>query len=194
MNEFKQRLEKITLKNLKKTHDRNKHWPIEKKIEAVSQWLVLGNLRMVAASIGVSYELIRQWKIQPWWNELVDEIRTTEQLELDTKLSKIAHRSLDVVVDRLENGDFIYDQKTGEIKRKPVNMKDAAKVSTDVLTKRELLRGNATSRAETTQVSIQEQLALLAQEFAKMQIAKKDKPIELVEVEDAIYTEVVEQS
>lgn len=187
MSEFKERLEKIKIKNLNLKHKPSGTWPIEKRIEVVSQYLVLGNLKIVAASTGISYGLIRQWKMQPWWNELEQEIRATQNIEMDTKLSKIVDRSLDSVLDRVENGDFFYDNKSGEIKRKPVNLRDVARVSVDILSKRELLRGNATDRKETTQVSVNEQLKLLAAEFAKWQ--NKAKPevidVEMVEVLDA---------
>jgi len=71
-----------------------------------------------------------------------------------------------------------------------------SKVSVDLLTKRELLRGNATERKEVAQVSVSEQLKQLALEFAKWQNPQKQQTIdvEMVEVlerdiEDAIHEE-----
>lgn len=177
--DFKERLNQITLRNTKVKHVTNKHWPIEKKIEVVSQYLVLGNMKMVAAMTGVSYDLVRQWKTQPWWSELELEIRQTQNIEMDTKLSKIVDRSLDAVLDRVEHGDFIYDQKSGEIRRKPAALRDIHRVAVDTISKRELIRGNATERKETSQVSIAEQLKLLAAEFAKWQT----KPKETIDVD-----------
>lgn len=171
----------LKLGNLRRKHVKNTTWPKEKKIQAVAQWLALGNLRLVAATTGVEYGLIRQWKMQPWWKEYELEIRNTDNIKLDNNLTKIVERSLEAVADRLEHGDHIYDQKTGEIKRKPVNMKDAAKVSVDLLTKRELLRGNATARTEQAAIPVQEQLKLLAQEFARM-TGKEIIDVEAVEV------------
>lgn len=187
--DFRERLQKITQRNLKKVHVTNKHWPIEKKIEVVSQYLVLGNMKLVAATTGVSHDLIRQWKGQPWWKELESEIRQTQNIEMDTKLSKIVDKSLDAVMDRLDNGDFFYDQKTGQIKRKPVAMRDAARVTTDMISKRELLRHGVDERKETTQIAVAEQLKMLAAEFAKWNNTKKPEPIVLEEVEDAVYEE-----
>jgi hypothetical protein len=192
MSQFKERLNQIAVRNLKVKHREYTTWPMEKKIEVVSQFLVLGNMKMVAAMTGVSYDLIRQWKTQPWWKELETEIRQTQNIEMDTKLSKIVDRSLDGVLDRIENGEFFYDQKTGEVKRKPANLRDVARVSVDMLSKRELLRGNATERKETSQISVGEQLKLLAMEFAKWQ-QKPASPVidvEVIEViEDAVYEE-----
>jgi hypothetical protein len=177
--DFKERLKKITQRNLKVRHVKNNSWPIEKKIEVVSQFLVLGNMKMVAAVTGVQHSLIRQWKGQPWWKELEAEIRQTQNIEMDTKLSKIVDKSLDAVLDRVENGEFFYDQKEGKVKRKPANLRDVSRVSVDMISKRELLRGNATERKETSQVSVAEQLKMLAEEFAKWQT----KPKEVIDVE-----------
>lgn len=161
-------IKQIKLTNLTKRHKPNTTWPKEKKLQVVVQYLALGSLKLVSATTGMDYALLRQWKLQPWWKEFENEIRNTENLKLDTKLSSLVEKSLSVVADRMEGGDHIYNQKTGEIVRKPVSMKDAAKVSVDLLTKRELLRGNATARTETNVVPMADQLANLAKEFARM--------------------------
>jgi hypothetical protein len=144
-------------------------------------------MKMVSAVTGVDHQLIRQWKGQPWWRELEAEIRQTQNIEMDTKLSKIVDKSLDAVLDRVENGDFIYDQKSGQIKRRPAALRDIHRVSVDMLDKRELLRGGASERKENTQISVVEQLKILAAEFAKWQT----KPKETIDVE---AVEVIETS
>jgi hypothetical protein len=190
MDDFKERLAKISQRNLKVKHKKNFAWPIEKKIEVVSQYLVLGNMKMVSAVTGVSHELIRQWKGMPWWRELESEIRQTQNIEMDTKLSKIVDKSLDAVLDRVENGDFIYDQKSGQIRRRPAALRDIHRVSVDMLDKRELLRGGASERKENTQISVVEQLKILAAEFAKWQTKPKETiDVEMVEVVDAVHEE-----
>lgn len=182
MSEFKERLEKIKVRNMAVKHKSNTNWTMEKKIEVVSQFLVLGNMRQVAAITGVSYGLMRQWKMQPWWAELEAEIRQTQNIEIDTKLSKIVDKSLDGVLDRIENGEYVWDAKKGKVARRPAKLSDVAKVSTEMLTKRELLRGNATERKEVTQMPIKEQLAMLAAEFARWQIKSQPAPLEMVDI------------
>lgn len=183
----------LKISNLVKKHRPNSTWSLEHRVQVVSQYLVLGNMALVSATTGVPHQLIRAWKTKPWWKELEDQIRATENLQMDNKLTQIVDRSLDVVLDRVEKGDFIYDQKTGQVVRKPVNMKDAAKVSVDLITKRELLRGNATERHEGTQVSVAEQLKMLALEFAKWQKPQKEvidaEDVEIKETDDAIHDE-----
>lgn len=171
----------LKISNLRRKHVKNTTWPKEKKIQDVAQYLALGNMKLVEATTGVSHQVLRQWKLQPWWKEYEIEIRNTENISLDNDLTKIVSKSLEAVADRLEHGEVFYDQKTGELRRKPVVMKDAAKVATDLLTKRELLRGNATQRTEQNQVPIQDQLKLLAQEFARM-TGKEVIDVQAVEV------------
>lgn len=192
--DFKERLEKISTRNLRVKHKKNTSWPIEKKIEVVSQYLVLGNMKMVSAVTGVSHDLIRAWKGQPWWKELETEIRSTQNIEMDTKLSKIVDKSLDAVLDRVENGDFIYDQKSGEIRRKPANLRDLHRVSVDVLDKRELLRNGTNNRQENTQIAVSEQLKLLAQEFAKWTVTHQKEIIDVPMVEIVEEQDVPDES
>ena len=177
----------LKISNLAKSHKRNHTWSQEARIQAVSQYLVLGNMALVSACTKIPHQLLRAWKQQPWWAETEAQIRATENLQMDNKLSKIVDRSLDAVLDRVENGEFVYNQKTGAIIRRSVSMKDAAKVATDLITKRELLRGNATERKEAVQIPVADQLKALALEFAKWQ-----QPTKELETVDVIATELVD--
>lgn len=140
-------------------------WSQKKKIETVTTYLALGNAPMTEGVTGVPRGTIRQWKMQQWWKDLVEDIRNEEDTELDVKLSKIIDKSLDVVMDRVTDGDFIFDSKTGKLHRKPVGMKDALQAVTQVFDKRNLLRGKPTSRVEKH--TTQDTLNSLAEQFAK---------------------------
>lgn len=192
-NILKEQLANVRLTNLSKRHKKNAVWPLEKKVEVVSKYLVLGNLKLVAADTGVNYGLIRQWKIQPWWKDLENEIRATQNIALDNKLSKIIEKSMEATMDRLENGEIILNNKTGQLVRKPVAMKDAAKVATDFMTRQQVLRKDETDKPQVSQQSVTEQLAALAMEFAKWQIKDASKKeaidIESKEITDAIPEE-----
>jgi len=140
-------------------------WSQQKKAETVTTYLALGNAPMTEAVTGVPRNTIRQWKMQDWWKELEIDIRNEEDAGLDVKLTKIVDKSLDAVMDRVENGDFIFNPKTAKFYRRPVHMKDVLKVATDVFDKRNLLRGKPTSRVEKHNIT--DNLANLAAEFAK---------------------------
>jgi hypothetical protein len=145
-------------------------WSQQKKAEVVTTYLTLGNAPMTEGVTGVPRQTIRAWKLQPWWKELVDEIRNEEDCELDVKLSKVIDRSLDALTDRIENGDFLFNSKTGKFVRKPIHMRDALTAVTQVYDKRNLLRGKPTSRVEKH--TTQDTLNNLAEQFARFAAAK----------------------
>lgn len=145
-------------------HKPNQTWPQSKRIEVVTTYLILGKAPMVEAVTGVSAGVIRQWKLQPWWKELEDELRQEEEIELDAKLKKILDKSLDAVSDRIENGEYVYDTRSGKVIRRPVALKDVHKVTVDFIDKRQLIQGKPTRRVENIQTT-QDHLKLLAEQF-----------------------------
>lgn len=169
----------------KVTSNHKHNWSDKKKIEVVTTYLALGKAPMVEAVTGVPRQTIRIWKMQPWWNDLVKEIRQSEDQELDGKLSRIIDKSLDAVNERIEGGDFILDSKTGQVKRIPVKLRDVHRVTTDLLDKRSLIRGRPTSITE--RISTEDVLKNLAQQFQAF-VNNKEKVIE-GEIVDALYEE-----
>lgn len=164
-------------------------WSQKKKVEVVTTYLALGKAPMVEAVTGVPAQTIRIWKMQPWWRELEEEIRREENLELDSRLSKIVNKSLDAVVDRLENGDFVFNQKTGRVSRVPPKLRDVSRVTSEMLDKRELIRKKPHEKIEKQQ-QFEDRLLKLAEQFAEFAIGKKSKEvIEGEVIEDAVYVQ-----
>lgn len=195
-NEFKDRLDKITKRNKRfKPPTRGMDWPIEKKAEVVGQFLILGNMKLVAATTDVPYDTIKKWKLSPWWGDMVTELRATQNIKMDAKLSELVELSLQAAYDRIVNGDYIYDQKTGELRRKPAQLRDIHRVAVDLLSKREFLRDRSDDRKEDSKVTIEEHLKLMAKEMAKWVDTKKKEVIDVNSVEiledisDALHDE-----
>jgi len=165
-------------------------WPEKKKIEVVTTYLALGKVPLVEGITGVPRATIRIWKIQPWWKELENDIRREETQELDAKLSKIVNKSLDVVADRLENGDFILNSKTGKISRVPTRIRDAVQTATSLLDKRQLIRKNPEEKTQHQQ-QFEDRLLKLAEQFATFALGKKPNEEKVIEGEiiDAIHDE-----
>jgi len=176
----------------KHVHKPGYKFPVEKRIEVVTKWLALGNMRLVSELTGVSYQLCRMWKGQPWWDELVAEVKASRVIQTDNKLSRIVDKSLDTIADRLENGDVVFNQKTGEVVRKEVSLKDATKVATDLLTRQAVLHKQEQEQTQVQQsISIQDQLKMLADEFAKFN-KRNTGPVEdavLLGESDAVHAE-----
>lgn len=147
-------------------------WNDTQKLEAAKLYLVTGNYATVAAALEIPYRTINNWKYQNWWKETMVQLKAEESVELTAKLKKLAAKALDVTEDRLENGNFQLDQKTGEVRRVPVNMKDAAKVATDLMTQQSKLEDKPVQ--QQIEATVDSRLAKLAEQFA--QFAKQSKP------------------
>jgi hypothetical protein len=149
------------------------------KLEAVKLWLITGNLATTAATLNIPLVTVKSWRYTDWWKELVADIKAENRLSLSNRLKNIAQRALDVTLDRLDNGEWFYDQKTGELRRKPVLLKDAHKVASDLL-QRQLELDKPQETRETNE-STEQKLNKLAEVFE--QFAKKTKRIEVIDVE-----------
>jgi len=145
-------------------------WPEEKRIEVVALYAAgmtspveLERLTKIPAAT------IKDWKTQDWWVEKLELVHTSIDQDIVSKQTQIVDKALEQIQDRLQNGECILT-RTGEIKRKPVSMRDANIVATTVVDKRQLLRGKATSRSE--KIGIDDRLAKLAEEFKRFAAAR----------------------
>jgi transposase-like protein len=160
----------------------NKRWSDSQKVEAVQTYMILGSLNMVAGTLQIPFDTLKVWKQSEWWKNMLEELRIQEDLQLSTRLRKIVEKSYDVVEDRLENGDFVYDQKTGKMRRKPVSMRDAHKVAMDAAEKKEHLIDRHMDNQTVSVDKIEKRLAELAESFARIASTSKTGPIEVTDV------------
>ena len=154
---------------------KNGWWPEEKKIEVASLYAAgVVSSKDLARLTGVPDSRIRDWRLQEWWPEMLEKIHASIDSDIVSKYTGLVDKALDVIQDRLTNGDHVYDKRTGEIHRKAVSMRDANTVAATVVDKRQLLRGKPTSRSE--KVSVDARLGKLAEEFARFAAAKDVTP------------------
>lgn len=163
----------------------NKRWSDSQKIEAVTTYLTLGNLAQTAKVLQIPDITLRGWKTTMWWKELEDDIKVQEELTLSSRLKRIIESTMAVTEDRLANGDFIFDQKTGKLIRKPVSMRDAHKVSVDMIERRDKILNRQPNSIPMEQ--IENKLEKLAKKFEE--IATGRRPLEVTDV--IIGTEVI---
>lgn len=171
---------------VRKVDASRKRWGDQQKIEAVSTYVVLGgNATQTAIALQIPAETLRIWTKTQWWKDLYDEIKQQENIELSHKLQKIVTRSLALVEDRLENGDFFYDQKTGKVVRKEVSLRDAHEVMKSSFNMKESIEKPQTVALEEN--SINDKLAALAKQFEQFAVAQKEKPT--INVTDVVFVE-----
>lgn len=164
----------------------NKRYSDNQKLESLKLWLVTGNLRVVSASLEIPYKTLQEWRYSTWWAEMASDIKAEGHLQLSNRLKTIAEKALEVTLDRLENGDFMYDQKTGQVIRKQVTMKDAHVVASSLLDKS--LKLQDTPMDEVEKHKVQDTLSALAAAFEQFANKNRKNVID-VEVSDAVHDE-----
>lgn len=168
-------------------------------MKALTTFLATGSQAYTAAITKIPEQTINTWRKQDWWKEKMQEIKDSENIQLDAKLTKVMDKALDAVVDRIENGEYMYDPRTGEIKRIPAKLRDVQKVAGDMIDKKTLLAKIQKGKEEQKHNITADHLVLLAREFAKFATGKEHKDVDDVktviegeheEVFDALGMEV----
>lgn len=158
-------------------------WSDKQKLETVQTYLMLGNAAMTARVLKIPEDTVYRWRKSAWWKEIEGELRVQDELQLSARLKKIVVSSLDAVEERLEHGDYVYDQKSGQMRRKPVSMKDAHKVSMDLIEKKHLIDNrNAPSASEEQMQDKLLKMMIQFSEFAQGKL-KENNTIEVEDVE-----------
>jgi histone H3/H4 len=177
--EFKQGLRK------KRAPRKGLPWTVDQRYNAVATWLTAGNLPLTSNITGIPVETLRAWKYdQAWWDDVVKEIKESNRLQTNSKVQKITEKAVDVVIDRLENGDFVYNQKTGKLSRKPVGAHVANRILNDSIDKQVLFdKIKREEVKETREEEIKARLENLAKQFSAFATKNPPKTIEATDVE-----------
>jgi hypothetical protein len=144
----------------------NFRWSDKQKLEAVSSYLALGNLALTSRVLGIPEVTLRVWKASEWWKNAVEEVRLQEKIVLSNRMKSLVDAAQVIVAQRLEQGDPVMSPK-GEIVYKPVSMKDAHKVATDLIDRKAVL-DKTTVDAAPQEESNTQTLEKLAERFAAM--------------------------
>ena len=156
----------------------------EKRLNCVARFMLLGNMRLVSEQTGVSYDTLAEWKRSEWWPEMVDQLRRQKKQKTSDSITKVVEQSLEIMQDRLDNGDPFFNQKTGKIEYKPVGVRDVTTIASSLL-QRQIQLEELAERSAVKTDTVQETLATLAKEFQKW---NKKSP-EIINVEDAVVVE-----
>lgn len=136
------------------------------RIAAVVAWMVTGSMYKAEKYCNVPADTIARWKRESeWWPVLTQQVKKEKNDELEAMMTGILHQSLEGIMERLTEGDTFYDSKDGTTYKLPVKAKDAAVISAVLFDKRQLLRGDVTSRTE--KVSTEQRLGKLKDQFEK---------------------------
>lgn len=160
----------------------------EQKLEAMRLFVLCGNASDVCRQLKIPFPTMEQWKTKQWWKDGVRDIRNGNDDLLDVKLTNAIDSALSKINDRIENGDQIYDPRTGDIIRVPAKLRDLTAAFNSVLEKRQIVRKQPTKI--TQQISNAQQLQDLAQQFAAFVSNKKEpkEALTLEQDEDGVFT------
>ena len=163
------------------------HWTQNQKLQAVSTYLMLGNMAETAVVTGIPLGTLKIWKTTDWFKEYCLQLQSEEVHQMDANLKRVINKALKATEDRLDLGDAQFDQKTGEIIRIPVKAHVALKITTELMTKQQKLYENPIK--EEVEKTIDDRLLKLSEEFAKFASGKIAKSVP-VDVE----AKVIEQT
>lgn len=171
--------------------DKNGNWTLETKISMVQRLLVHGNARRATEELGVPWDTYQDWRRAEWWSELIEEVKLQQRLELNNRLGTVVDKALEILEDRMENGDLVLNQKTGQIVRRAIPARDAARIANDILS-RKLVMEKQDTEQQVQKDTVSETLKTLAKEFARFnnKVSKSNaETIEFRDITDAIHEE-----
>ncbi len=143
-----------------------KRYPEEARYAAVAVWIKSGSLTVSAQETGVDINTIKYWRKQKFWHEIAEEILNEDALKKNARLYKIVDKAMDVVEDRLTNGNFQYDQRTGQIVRVPVQARDASSIMDNAFSRAHIIKKDQEAKVQVNQDDIKDRLSELANSFA----------------------------
>jgi len=150
-------------------------WSQNQRLQAVSTYLMLGNMSETAIVTGIPLPTLKLWKQTDWFKEYSLQLQTEDVQQMDSNLKRVINKALKATEDRLDLGDAQFDQKTGEIVRVPVKAHVALKITTELLTKQQKLNENPIK--EELEKTIDDRLLKLSEEFAKFASNKMNNAV-----------------
>ena len=166
---------------LKQLRHKGSWYPEKVKIEAATMFAVTRNYEKTKELTGVAVHALKLWSEEPWWDECIAKVKKLKNDQLDAKITEVLDQGIDLIKDRFEEGEIYVDRNTKEQYRVPVKTKDAAVGISILFDKRQLLRGEATTRSEST--STEQKFLALKENFEKLaksrQINPDSEPIEV---------------
>lgn len=163
-------LEKKAGKPTKLIRHQGSWWPDDKKLEAATVYAVVRNWEKTADLVKIDVKSLQKMAQNAWWDEIVIKVIKGKNDELDAKITQTLDKALDLIQDRLDHGEEHYNTKTGSTYRLPVKARDVAVITSVLFDKRQLIRGEPTSRTEN--LSTEQKLAILKENFEKLAKSK----------------------
>jgi len=159
---------------------KNPKWfSMDRKVEACTLYAVYGNVEEVSKITDIPENHIRAWKQESWWIDLTKQIYIEQNENLGASINNVLDKTLEHLKDRLEHGDYVYDRKSGQLKRKPVDTKVLTILFDNLAVQRRLNRGEPTSIS--AKLGVEDRLDQLKESFEKFAKAKEIEGVVIAE-------------
>lgn len=167
-----------------------KGYPEKVRYEAVALYKLLGSLNAVAKELEIPYITLRKWHISDWWKDYELDIIQSNRAKSNSKVQKIVEKAMVVVEDRLDSGDYQFDQKTGKMVRVPVKAEVANRILQDSMN-REIMNEklNQEAKRNLTEEKMSDRLLKIQESFKAIKAGKRIQG----ESTDADYVDIVEE-
>lgn len=170
---------------LKAEHHNPNWFPQQTKIDACTMYCVYGDVDEVSKLTKVPVKYIRQWKEEPWWSEIQKKVFVEQNEKLGSRISSVLDKSLGEIEERLTNGDYLWDVRKSKLVRKPIDTKVLSNLFNNLVTRRQLIRGEPTSISN--KLGVDDRLLHLAQQFEKFAKAREVEQLPTQEIENGNF-------
>jgi hypothetical protein len=152
-------------------------WSDNQRLQAVIEYKSTGSIRETSRITGIPTTTIGQWKNEDWWKELEQELNDQARAKTTGQLESVKELAFEQLLDRLESGDYLFDQKTGKVIRKPVAAHVANRILQDSIEKQTLIeKSRQDERQHMTAEKISERLIKLHDYFVKHARKRHQEP------------------
>jgi hypothetical protein len=149
-----------------------KKYTREDRYKAAALFIGTGNSMAVSRETDIPASTVRHWlHYDEDFQLMCEEIRVEFDDKIKYKYVQIIDEAADQVMDRSENGDFVRDNRTGELVRVPVKGKDATVIGAIHFDKLRLAENQPTKivQHESSEARLQQ----LANLFASISLASQ---------------------
>lgn len=171
---------------------KNVHWSEKQKYKAVALYKMTGNMAAVSRTLGIPSNTLFLWRKSKWWSQFEDDLLQEKRALTSASLQKLAKKAAEITADRLENGDWVF--QNGELIRKPVNALAANKILQESLDREVRLEEHYSKQKQVdNDLQIQERLKLIFDEMARFANSKEIRSAEGGDPDLVVDATVVEE-
>jgi hypothetical protein len=142
--------------------------------------MMTGSWAVVSEATGIPQDTLRHWKMQPWWKDFESQIRNQRHVEVSGKLKRLIDKTMAVVEDRVENGNWHYNPRTQKIERRPVNAREAGEILNKALDK-EVILSKLIEKPVQQEEAVMDRLKSI--EARLLEAAKIKREVTIIDVE-----------